>query len=176
MSTRPPCTDSRSDPWSIVNRYPVVYFITVTPFSITEWRDRDRGISYEVAALTSCIFTLSGFLNVILYFKTRPGLFKGKEGIQPTLREVNPLPQTDDQLLRSGGGQQHALAPTLFSTRRGVVEKEEAEDLYLNPRDRWRSPVEYLDIPRTRRETPHVHNTMEGNSDNGDEDVGQLPP
>lgn len=162
----------------------MVYFITVTPFSITEWRNRGHKISYQAAAFTSCIFTLSGFFNVILYFKTRPGLFKGNEEVQPWLGDVKSVPHGNDILERSGRGRENAHAtPSHMLSARGGMEKEVVEGLHLDANgstSRRRSSLEYLNLPPGRRDASGslARDLEKDISDGGDEeeDLGRLPP
>ncbi|KAF5316909.1 hypothetical protein D9611_003638 [Ephemerocybe angulata] len=58
--------------------YPVVYFVTVLPQSITRWMAfSGHKVPHQAAAFTNCLFCLSGLFNVILFFVTRPQLITG---------------------------------------------------------------------------------------------------
>ncbi|KIY73194.1 hypothetical protein CYLTODRAFT_387202 [Cylindrobasidium torrendii FP15055 ss-10] len=56
--------------------YPAVYIVTVTPISITRWIDFSSAADLPFAAtcFSGICFNLSGFLNVLLFTLTRPGL------------------------------------------------------------------------------------------------------
>lgn len=61
-----------------LSSYPVVYLICVLPFSITRWMSfSGHYVPGPASTFTTSVFSLSGFLNVLLFFKTRPQLIKG---------------------------------------------------------------------------------------------------
>ncbi|KAJ3530765.1 hypothetical protein NMY22_g8439 [Coprinellus aureogranulatus] len=167
--------------------YPVVYFITVSPFTITEWLSRYSlpgrtvFVPHQAAALTSSIFTLSGLFNVILYFKTRPGLFKGNDAIQPGLGgDVLPpsTPHADgsEKPIGEHGGYAQRLTSQNLSARLGAVERRPAA--YLEAIDYSRGKRQF---PNTsKRNSSTYPAASERATDNGEasdgDDVGHLPP
>ncbi|KAJ2930132.1 hypothetical protein H1R20_g6936, partial [Candolleomyces eurysporus] len=58
--------------------YPLVYFICVFPFSLTRWLAfSGHQVPHQAAAFTTCLFSLSGVFNVVLFFVTRRDLITG---------------------------------------------------------------------------------------------------
>ncbi|KAJ3525091.1 hypothetical protein NMY22_g10720 [Coprinellus aureogranulatus] len=114
--------------------YPVVYSITVFPFLVSELLGRYSlsshpvSVPYQAGALVLSIFTLSGLFNVILYFKTRPGLFKGNDVIPPGLVDDALPPSTpqgdgSDKPIRVPGSHVQTISPKDLSARLSAVER-----------------------------------------------------
>jgi hypothetical protein len=85
--------------------YPIVYLICVLPFSITRWMTfSGHYVPNQASAFTTCLFSLSGFLNVLLFFKTRPQLIRGGP-----LPEANQAQEHQLQDIRNRGDGQAPL-------------------------------------------------------------------
>lgn len=75
-------------------RYPIVYCICILPLSIVRWiefydeaKNGSTSMPPDYTLAVTTIFGLSGFLNVLLVFTTKPNL--GLFG-RPTVRNVGP--------------------------------------------------------------------------------------
>ncbi|KIM46622.1 hypothetical protein M413DRAFT_23015 [Hebeloma cylindrosporum] len=64
--------------------YPVVYLISILPYSIARWRYFSGfDVEYQFTLVVSTFFSLSGLFNAILFFRTRPDLVTGHEDTPP---------------------------------------------------------------------------------------------
>ncbi|RXW23692.1 hypothetical protein EST38_g2165 [Candolleomyces aberdarensis] len=132
--------------------YPIVYFICIFPFSITRWMTfSGHAVPHEASTFTTCLFSLSGFLNVFLFFKTRPQLITGgpipepvvqNQGYQHNPRVSNSFHRRQGQL-PPDPEEQTALRLSVISTsggaqQDGALESEGSDRSYYRDDDRGR--------------------------------------
>lgn len=157
--------------------YPLVYFICVLPASITRWMQfSGHRVPHQAAAFTSCLFSLSGLFNVILFFKTRPQLITGGD-IAPTQHSGHGITPQHGQLPREPP--QEKDSANYAHQDEG---KFEATEYYLHPA--------YEPGARGRSQSSHYHSgtsilpkdrqvsTSPGRramNEDDDDDVGYLP-
>ncbi|KAF4564748.1 hypothetical protein EYR40_010920 [Pleurotus pulmonarius] len=72
--------------------YPLVYIITVFPVSIVRWLDfSGSSVPPGATIFAGILFSSSGFLNVLLYSITRPGVVKGSPTSIPDTEQAHKL-------------------------------------------------------------------------------------
>ncbi|KAJ3539472.1 hypothetical protein NMY22_g4723 [Coprinellus aureogranulatus] len=150
--------------------YPLVYFVCIAPFSVVRHLIfEDHRVSHHFQAFVTVLFSLSGFFNVILFFKTRPALITGGDiphGPVEVLPDLHPSPSTS----ADDGHKPHAS--------RDMEEKRPADGLFLeinSSQGRERAPHRGPDVLPRHRQVSRDPTSSPGKYEY-DEDVGQLPP